>query len=348
MIDPWNGSGTTAAACARVGVSCQGYDINPVMVHLGRSRVASSVDFEEAEDLIGAVDDLLGGDQTLDLRDVGTAYQQLPVSNESAHSVAIAALFPYARRLLGPSKTKNPSWFKKDATLDGLKLDRTGLFTSWHSLLRELSLWRSTQEDLDGIITAVSRGDSRKSLGRKDAFDGALTSPPYLTRLDYVHATLPELLLLSVFEITPDMQRLRRSMLGSPLTSERPNQSVERLPENIRSLLRQIEGHPSKASSSYYYRFFSTYFVDLHASLRNLSKVLKGGATCCIVVQSSHYKEVEVDLAAAIISLGAECGLNHRTTVVFDSRRSMSLVNSRAHEDARKPKSECAVFFRKE
>lgn len=276
VIDPWNGSGTTAAACARFGVSCQGYDINPVMVHLGRARVASSVDFEEAEELISTVDEIVSGDQFIDIQTVGSAFRELPVSNESAHSVAIAALFPYARGLLNLSRTKNPSWFKKGATFDGLSLTRSELFASWKLLLREISLWRSTQDDADGVVISIERGDSRKSLGRKDAFDGILTSPPYLTRLDYVQATLPEFLLLKEFDAVPDMQRLRRSMLGSPLTSERPAHSLERLPTDIRELLKRIETHASKASASYYHRFFSTYFVDLQASMRNIAKVLKG------------------------------------------------------------------------
>lgn len=348
VIDPWNGSGTTAAACARFGVSCQGYDINPVMVHLGRARVASSVDFEEAGELISAVYDVVSKDQSVDVRTIGSAFREMPVSNESAHSIAIAALFPYARSLLKVNMTKNPSWYKKGTNFDGISLNKDELFRSWKLLLWEVSIWRSTQEDADGIAISIERGDSRKSLGRKDAFDGILTSPPYLTRLDYVQATLPEFLLLKEFDAVPNMQRLRRSMLGSPLTSERPVYSVERLPSDIRDLLDRIGTHDSKASASYYYRFFSTYFVDLQASMRNIAKVLKSGAMGCMVVQSSHYKEIEVDLADAVILLGEEFGLRHHLTFKFDSRRSISLVNSRAHAEARKPKSESAVFFRKD
>jgi SAM-dependent methyltransferase len=348
IIDPWNGSGTTAAACARFGASCQGYDINPVMVHLGRARVGSTADFEEAGELIGTVHGIVGKGKSIDMKAVGAAFRELPVSNESAHSVAIAALFPYARSLLEVSKTKNPSWFKRGATFDGISLTKDELFESWNSLLRKICLWRSTQEDPEGVVISIERGDSRKSLGRRDAFDGILTSPPYLTRLDYVQATLPEFLLLKEFDAVPDMQRLRRSMLGSPLTSERPAHSLERLPPDIRALLNQISTHSSKASATYYHRFFSTYFVDLQASMRNVSKVLKEGAHGCIVVQSSNYKEIEVDLAGAIVSLCEEVGLRHQRTFEFDSRRSISIVNSRAHKEARKPKSESALFFRKE
>lgn len=348
VIDPWNGSGTTGAACARFGASCQGYDINPVMVHLGRSRVASNVDFEEAEELLSSTQDIVTGTGAVDLREIGSAFRELPVSNEAAHSVAVAALFPYARQLLTVSKTKNPAWFKRGATLDGLSIDREELFSSWRVLLRQIALWRSMQEDAQGVTISVDRGDSRKSLGRRDAFDGLLTSPPYLTRLDYVQATLPEFMLIKEFDSVPDMQRLRRSMLGSPLTSDRPAHSLERLPGDVRELLKRIGNHPSKASGSYYHRFFSTYFIDLQVSIRNISKVLKEGALSCIVVQSSHYKEIEVDLARSVISLADEYGLRHYRSVDFDARRSISSVNSRAHADARKPKKESAVFLRKE
>ena len=150
------------------------------------------------------------------------------------------------------------------------------------------------------------------------------------------------------FDIVPDMQRLRRSMLGSPLTSERPTQKLDRLPNDIKRLLRKIGSYLSKASASYYYRFFSAYFVDLQASMRNIAKVLKSGAAGCMVVQSSHYKEIEIDLPGAVISLAEQLGLRHQKTKEFDSRRSMSLVNSRAHADAQKPKSEAAVFFKKD
>ena len=72
VVDPWNGSGTTAAACARTGASCQGYDINPVMVHLGRSRVAASADFDEAEELICTTKELVGGTGATDFSKIGS------------------------------------------------------------------------------------------------------------------------------------------------------------------------------------------------------------------------------------------------------------------------------------
>lgn len=348
VIDPWNGSGTTAAACARYGVSCQGYDISPVMVHLGRARVASSVDFGDAAELIDAVEELLCSNSDADLQTIGSAFRELPVTNETAHSVAVASLFPFARKLLSASKTKNPSWFKRDAAFSKEILNVNEFFSTWRQLAEQMSFWRSLNDENDGFFVSIRSGDSRKSLGRKDTYDGLLTSPPYLTRLDYVQATLPELLLLREFDVIPNMQRLRRSMLGSPLTSQRPTYSLERLPNKIKNLLDKIKNHESKASSTYYYRFFSTYFVDLQASMRNIVKALKPGATGCMVLQSSQYKEININLACAVVEIGKEIGFFHKITYDFQSGRSISVINTRAHAEARKPKSESAVFLRKE
>jgi len=165
------------------------------MVHLGRARVASNADFEEAAELIDTVEDILEGKSSLSVAGVGSAFREFPVTNEAAHSVAITALFPFARRLVESGKTKNPSWFRKGTTLKDIVLEKEEVFEAWRSFLSQVSLWRSTQEDPDGFSISIERGDSRKSLGRREAYHGLLTSPPYLTRLDYVHATLPEILL---------------------------------------------------------------------------------------------------------------------------------------------------------
>lgn len=347
VLDPWNGSGTTAAACAGLGFSFRGYDLNPVMVHLARARISSATDVAEARDLVGQVAEILGANTSSDISTVGNCFRDIPVSNEAAHSLAISALFPVARRILGSGRTKNPSWFRKGAQLSDAVISCPQFLGEWDALVQKLGLWRSETKDAEGISLIIERGDSRKSMGRREAYDGFLTSPPYLTRLDYVHATLPEILLLREFDVAPDIQRLRRSMLGSPLTSHRPKESVTRLPNEIRSVLSEIESHSSKASSTYYLRFFSTYFVDLQASLRNLARVIKSGGSGCIVVQSSHYKELEIDLAKAVIIIGREFGLSEYKTTEFTSGRTMALVNSRAHHDARKPKPESAVFLRK-
>jgi DNA modification methylase len=42
VFDPWNGAGTTTAACAELGLSAIGRDLNPVMVVVAKGRLLSS------------------------------------------------------------------------------------------------------------------------------------------------------------------------------------------------------------------------------------------------------------------------------------------------------------------
>jgi SAM-dependent methyltransferase len=44
VYDPWNGSGTTTAAASKLGYSCIGFDLNPVMVIVAKARNFSPVE----------------------------------------------------------------------------------------------------------------------------------------------------------------------------------------------------------------------------------------------------------------------------------------------------------------
>lgn len=347
ILDPWNGSGTTVAACASLGVSCHGYDINPVMVHLGRARVASELDFEEAAETVSRIESIFAAAEQIGLAEIGDALRQTQDISVTARSSAIAALFPFARAQLRNAKTKNPAWFKSGVNLSANPLKSNTFFEDWHRLVQELNVWRTPNAAKTRANLTVEIGDSRQVIGGGKMFDGVITSPPYLTRLDYVQATLPEYLLLKEIDDIASIRTLRESMIGSPLTKEQSLNDIEELPDHIKNILRLIENHSSKASSTYYHRFFAAYFIGLRKSISNISRCLKLNAGACIVVQSSHYKEIDVDLVGAVIELGEQFDLSYQFTWDFDSKRSMSLVNSRAHALARTPKKESAIFLRK-
>lgn len=348
ILDPWNGSGTTAAACASLGIACHGYDINPVMIHLGRARSASEEHFAEAREAIATVQAQMSASTTIELAELGIALRAVVPLTAWARSTVIAALFPFARAQMAAAKTKNPSWFKSGEKLNTSPIGVDEFFTNWHRLLGELHAWRTEGSTRLSADLTIELGDSRDPIGDGTKFDAVITSPPYLTRLDYVQATLPEYLLIKELDDVSDIKTLRNLMIGSPLTRGHVIHEAETLPGPIKEVISAIARHGSKASSSYYYRFFAGYFVDLQASIENISNVLKPQADACIVVQSSHYKEIEVDLGGAIIALGEKFGLHHQLTCDFDAKRSMSEVNSRAHELARKPKNESAIFLKKD
>lgn len=111
VFDPWNGSGTTSAACARRRLSCNGYDINPVMVHLGRARVASRNKISEANSLVDQTEEILQNCSVITVQRIARAFNALPVGDETVRSAAIASLFPLSKELYPVAKSKNPAWY---------------------------------------------------------------------------------------------------------------------------------------------------------------------------------------------------------------------------------------------
>lgn len=347
ILDPWIGSGTTALACVELGHSGVGYDISPVMVHLARARIANNEDIQIAMDLVDTVRRHVEEREEILLTCLSNRLGQFAIKTSRAASVAIASLFPIARRAACQARTKNPAWFSRKTNIESTSVNTSATIEEWKGNIRSLESWRAESKNGRQSCFEVVSGDSRILTARPAQFDGVLTSPPYLTRLDYVHATLPELQILRHFEDCPDVQQLRSSMIGTPLTSGRTTPQIQVLPLGVRDTLRAIQNHPSKASSTYYLRFFSTYFFDLMNSIRHVSRSLKSGGMACFVVQSSSYKDIHVDLASAVIEIGAQFELLAVEAVEFASSRSMSLINTRAHQSARKPKCETAVFMRR-
>jgi SAM-dependent methyltransferase len=346
VVDPWNGSGTTTAACAERGLAAIGYDINPVMLAVARARIGSTESYAR---VLAAVSETAiptsGAMPELAHAFVSICDEAQFNSDSDESSILLTALFPIARKVAAVAKSKNPSWFRALRDVPAIQ-------SSW-----------STREIADNIKSiearrpphlhhvheriAVIEHDARRRLKLSRPVDAILTSPPYLTRLDYVRATLPELLLLEQLGIVESIVRLRRSMLGTPLTTARSQRNLAVLPEAIQSILKQISEHSSKASNTYYHRFFAAYFFDLQASLAHVCRSLKSGGKACIVVQGSHYKEIRIDLAKLTSDILNQLGMEVDRFVEFDSPTSMVLVNRRAHSHARVPQQETAIFASK-
>jgi len=69
-------------------------------------------------------------------------------------------------------------------------------------------------------------------------------------------------------------------------------------------VLQGIRDHPSKASGNYYYWTYYDYFHDLYETLKETKRVLKKDGKAYWVVQTSYYKELELDLPEIIIQMG--------------------------------------------
>ena len=252
VLDPWSGSGTTTAVCARLGVNSIGIDINPALTVIARARLTPRPKtnsrttlgkelIDVARQLESEVEDgdplrrWMRRDGIARVRAIQSAIHQLVPRDLPApqHLSVVAqvdrlpqlvcffytALFATVRNLLSRFRASNPMWLKSPATY------RHKIATSWKRLAQdylERSEYLEERLRLDhtssGLIQARFETGSATSLPYpSESFDGVLTSPPYATRIDYVVGLLPELAVLGVDD--ESLWSLRTQSTGSPVVS---------------------------------------------------------------------------------------------------------------------------------
>ena len=102
----------------------------------------------------------------------------------------------------------------------------------------------------------------------------------------------------------------------------------------MKDILSAIRDHPSKASHSYYYRTYWQYFEDVMKSLTELHRVVRPGGAAVLVVQSSYYKDIQIDLPELYVACAQALGFDAEVSSGVEVRRAMSHINphSRKHQ----------------
>lgn len=364
VFDPWNGSGTTTAAAAKLGYKSLGQDLNPAMVLVSKANLLPA---SEANSLLVHATTVLKRSQCLE------EYQLLqdPLSTwltpSSAHVIrrieseinrsfvcaagyvelsekrsldcvsSLAALFYVAlfrtvRKLLLSFIPSNPTWVKKPPTLRNRK--RPSVDVIHQIFLNEVG---SLSSRLFPLASGIGRSDQNSNivLGNSECValpdntvDIVVTSPPYCTRIDYAVATSIE---LATLRITPQkFDALRRGLMGTATVPTRSESINYFLGKTCEQFLNRVYQHSSKASKTYYYKNHLQYFNSLYVSIKEISRILNEKGRAVIVVQDSYYKEIRNDVAQIVVEMAEFSGLSLLIKKDFLSSRSMVGINNRS------------------
>lgn len=336
ILDPWNGAGTTTTVAAERGLQSIGVDLNPALTIVAKARSADisealnalSVFEKEIRNLdfagqcIAEDDSLLrwfGHSSAAKIRKVeqlildiaGFSSSDVVVEDDLSAETALlyVLLFrvtkQYAQKIAG----SNPTWIRK--TMGDRRL------AIWEINLRERlrKEIEAASDFMNGSATntdfklATIRTASSTDLGflPEMAVDAVITSPPYCTRIDYAIATSLELALISK-RFSVEFDNLREQLIGTTLTrAEKPDLS-DMWGENCIEFLSGVENHKSKASGTYYYRYYRNYFYEIYRSLNEISRVAKNEAWAIFVVQDSYYKDIRLDLAEIYVEMLSKLG----------------------------------------
>lgn len=361
ILDPWAGSGTTLVEALRRGHASIGVDLNPAMVIVSKARLLHQ---NVAESLCPLAQELLEAMEPVEptTREPLTAWfvpsaaarwrsleQGMarvlmhssksdlsdPESVSSLSSLAAffyVALFRAIRGQLARFGSSNPTWVKKPRHPSNRLRSSQGAME--RAFLREVGILVANFDQYEsreerGTGARVLQGDARR-LGLADSsIDVVLTSPPYCTRIDYAVTTAPELAAMGIGPHS-GFRDLRESLTGSTAIRALQPPPDGDWGDTCQELLDAVEGHPSKASATYYLKQFKQYFHDLHLSIGELRRVLKQGGEAVLVVQDSLYKDLHVDLATITIEMANQRGLHWKSEYTYETSSSMRTLNPRA------------------
>ena len=393
ILDPWNGSGTTAFVASQFEISTLGCEINPVMNIFSAAKSSYLIYQQKAlKNILKEITNLLekntnnyyvlardvynidrDRDPLLDFMSKSLCdgirmlylvlesikYPKFDIVPQLSYILNCnnvkfnpfsaffkAALFITARQLAGYKGGSNPTWIKT-ISITKPEITQQELLCQYKKVVNSMidDLKISSIPRLDKIIHLPLQMDSR-SLNIGDNFiDGIITSPPYLTRIDYAMSTKPEILIISNPQI---LRKIRESTIGSPVIVDKNILENPLWGETCLQLLEQVKKHRTKAAISYYLPNMLQYFKDAELSLREIIRVLKPQKKALIVVQSSYFKEHEINLGKIYVELCNNLGVESQIASREIIRNHLAHVNTKSNQyKEKKVYFEDVVFIKK-
>jgi hypothetical protein len=363
LLDPWHGSGTTALVASRYKLQTIGCEINPIMnifsaaksgFLIGQGKFIEKLSKEIKDRVIDSLSEDQNDDSLVDfmseslIRGIRTLYlaldsydypqiplesglfkpfEEIPFFPNPFEAFLKSALFITARKLAGYKGGSNPTWVKTLANKAEYCIE--DIVSEWLRVIDFMihDLESAVIPKLDNIIHLPLSIDSRNYCIYSNSIDGIITSPPYLTRIDYAMSTKPELLIISNSSF---LRSIREKTIGSPVIVDKNIKVNPAWGETCLDVLKQVETHSSKAARSYYLPNMLQYFRDVELSLRECIRVLKPKSQALIVVQSSYFKEHEINLGQIYTdicrNLNTKCEIVNRELV----RTHMAHVNTKS------------------
>lgn len=301
LLRPWQVHPSEESLCQSVTASpASTLDLataDPLATWLDANTVAIVRGMEQS------IRDLLVPNAKLPLLAEGAAFDFTGLSSLAAFFYV--ALFRVVRELLKPFLTSNPTWIKEpEEAQPRLSVARETLVALMAREVRSMSLANfghvsgASQVPIEAAHAHIGVADSTKLPKGAGSVQGVISSPPYLTRIDYAVATWPELAVLGA--PATKLRALRELMIGSAAIRSAVPEVAQLWGPTCCEFLQQVADHDSKGSLGYYWKTHRLYFDGIYRSLEEINRVLASRSDCVLVVQDSFYKEIHIDLPKII------------------------------------------------
>jgi hypothetical protein len=255
------------------------------------------------------------------------------------------SLFRVVRALTGNFEGSNPTWVRRASKEDTLVDVEHSKLDALVEADQELVAGRLSSESYATTPVSIVTASSKKLPLADQSVDLVLTSPPYLTRIDYAVAYSRELAVLGI-NVSQD-RTLRADLMGTTLIRARRDHNEDPYGLIATDLVRQIRSHSSKASSGYYLKQTRQYLDDLVASFEEITRVSKDDAVMKLVVQDSYYKEIPVRLADICVEEAQRRGWEFIDWDKSEVTRLLTQVNTAARAYSKGKVEETVIVLRR-
>lgn len=351
ILDPWVGSGTTGIVCQKRGFECVGVDINQAMAIFSSAKSCSILKDEKKLDAIcqSIITRAKKNRQTIDTTHLNEIMSDelgrkvikllLAINEElksdehtgeglnPVESFFKAVLLVTNRQVMGYKNGSNPTWFNKTEPNQKISFRELGqcFYNNYINMLNDLKhIYGNRSDSCFNVFEASST-----SLPIDDSsIDLIVTSPPYLTRIDYAVSTKVELLLLTGID---GYKGARKNTIGTTTIYSQEGSGKVEWGAICNDVIERINNHPSYSSRNYYIKNKIQYFDGVYKSLKELYRVMKKNASAYFVIQNSYYKEIAIDLPSIYIEMAGNIGFSEFESMRKDGLRvTMASINSKS------------------
>ena len=262
------------------------------------------------------------------------------LSLRSSEALVHVLFFRLARRLATPILGSNPTWIRQRQLARRITCSRDLLrraaLEEIAALAQHFRVCPSGRRNKPKLLLGDTSQLTNLVTGQR--IDAIITSPPYGTRIDYAMAMAIEIACLASHRVF-DVNRLRRSLIGTTLTSHMAVEVDRGWGKSCIEFLARVRSHRSKASAAYYSRYYENYFFGLMAALRSIDRIATQNLPAIFVLQGSYYKEVYLDLGTVVCEMLMKLGWRVNERIDRPVKVSFTLLNpaSRYYPKAHAP-----------
>jgi len=371
IFDPFVGAGTTLVASQKNNISAVGVDIDPFSCLLSRAKVATNIDINEVKKLLKPTksqkilssfskeafqifdDDCLRYASIVFSRIV----KKIGVSKDKVLTTILddtngkfdSEVLALTALCIGSSESaklirgSNPTWYRKAE--EGEKDTFEALFEATSKACDKMHGDLAKIQPSTKMVRVVN-GDIKNEIANlEQGFANIIiTSPPYLTRIDYAVKHLPNLSILSGL-VNFSFDELRKKMIGTPKIINK-GEFDSKWGDLCVETLKSIQDHKSYASESYYIWTYYQYFDALYKTFINFKKYLQADGKGIVVLQDSFYKELHIPLSDIAVEMLISLGFEAEVIVKDEVRINMSQLNPAHLQKKLKSKaSEDVIYF---